>query len=403
MDRTDNAENASSDMDWVESHEPVSVGVNDDSHGRPRPAPERQSRAKRRRRNPTLIHALPREAITKVFRFLHSRGSKSDECMPISDLTPLLPLRLVSVSFRDAFDGHVSSLDLSSVQMNLLQKALTSILPKFRKLSTLSLSDSALSEEMRPSWMAFFQEKNLRLRHLILSSKRDVVGDAMFPPDLATASLVASSCSLSLETLSTDCNVLTLAVARHCKNIQTANLLMDSIMEEGLIGFRSVRSLGLVYRKGITADKASRLTESLEKIKHGRMLVHVRANQLRSSQFEMFPHVPGLWKVSIFDGFIEDRVRGMKMLANCFQLREIQFEWVRNLTGQDVAVLAREMKERLMRIRIWECGEVSDEALSALAEWCPHVEVELRFLRDQFSQGALSLLGDRVSWGSYAF
>lgn len=402
MDCTDNAADASSDMDWIEASGPVSTGVNDDSHGRPRPSAERPC-AKRRRRNPTMIHTLPAEAIVRIFRLLHPEAPTGDECMPISGLTPLLPLRMVCVSFRDAFDGHVLSLDLSSLHVKLLQRALDSIVIRFRNLSTLSLSDSALCEEMQPYWSSFFQKTNLRLRHLILSNKRDARDDAMFSPDLGTALLMAFSCRSSLEMLSTDCNMLSLSVARYCVNVHTANLLMDRIVEEGLIGYQSLRSLAVVYRKGITAEKASKLCETVQAIQQGRMLVHIRVNQLRSSQFEMFPHVAGLRKVSIFDGVIEDKTRGMKMLAKCPQLDEIQFEWVRNLTGEDVAVLAREMKERLMRLRIWECNEVSDEGLSALAKWCPHVEVELRFLRDQFSQKALSLLGDRVSWGSYAF
>lgn len=401
MDYSDNVADAASDMELVESCETVRSGVADELRGCPRPAVERPS-AKRRRRNPTLLHTLPVEALAKVFRFLHSEGA-GDECTTLSDLHELLPLRMVSVAFRDAFDGHVMSLSLSWLHLNNLQKALGSIVSKFRNLSTLSLPGSALCEEMHTCWAVFFQNTNIRLQHLIFSSKRNGSEDSMFPPNMATASLVASSCRSSLEVLSTDCNELVLAVAEHCPNVHVVNLLMDRVIEKSLLGFRSIRTLSVVYRKGLDAGRARGFTETVQAMQHGRMLVHVRANQLRSSQFEMFPHVPGLRKISIFDGAIEDRTRGMRMLANCQHLEEIQFEWVRNLTGKDVADLAKEMRGRLMRLRIWECEDVNDEGLVALAEWCPHVEVDLRFIRDQFSQRALSLLGDRVSWGSHAF
>lgn len=369
----------------------------------PRPTSERPP-AKRRRVNPVVLLDLPVETISKVIRFLHPHFPEDDECLRFSSVLELLPLRTVCTTFCDAFDGHITTLNVSSLQGLSLQFLLLKFLPRFRNLATLWLPKSAMCTEMHTYWTSFLCKRTTaRIRHLIFAHEESINQEYPYQPSLSTVKDVMSGLNDSLEILSTDCNEVVTAVGMCQNNIHTANLVMDNIIESALLGFRSMRSLSLVYRKGIDVRKLNELTRVINHIQHGGMIMHLRVNQIQSLQFESLSLLPGLRKVSFFDGIIEGANRGMLRLAACKFLDEIQFEWMKGLNGSDIVVLATEMGDRLRKIRIWECSEVTDEGLEALAVYCPRAEVELRFFRDQFSHGALAKLGDRVSWGSYEF
>lgn len=73
---------------------------------------------------------------------------------------------------------------------------------------------------------------------------------------------------------------------------------------------------------------------------------------------------------------------------------------MQTLTDTDLEIVARGMRHRLRMLSIRNCSLVGDEGLQAVAKWCPLVELELRFVRDQFGGATLAMFGDRVSWES---
>lgn len=372
----------------------------------PPPTTEIFINPKRHRRNPsapTLLQNLPVEAVTSIIRYLHLHPPSPSDPNPTTSIRPLVHLRLVNQLFRNAFDAHILSLDLRDLPLHSLSSFLTTMLPRFHSLVCLSLPASALSPSILDQWKYFFSKSRARLQHIIFAHPTSndhptPVIEAVIP------SILARHYVHSLERITTNSDNFLYAVGSTIgsapNNIRNLQLQMDDISESRLICFKSLTWLKILYRKTLSLERAQSLVQVVQACKNADIRVHLRLNQLGSSSFTFLPHMPGLSKVSFFDGVIQDTNRGMSDLSSCLKLEQIQFEWVRDLSGQDIVALAQVMGQRLKKLVIWNCDEVGDEGLIGLAKYCPNAEVELHFGRDQFSQQALASLGDRVSWGT---
>lgn len=131
-------------------------------------------------------------------------------------------------------------------------------------------------------------------------------------------------------------------------------------------------------------------------------VVELRLNYLPTSQLAFVTEIPRLRKLSLFDGVVDGDGNGLQVLARCPFLEDVQLEWIKGLTGAHLEKLAVTMGERLKHLKIWNCDQVNDRGLEAVATHCPAAEVELKFERDQFHPRTLARFGDRVSWASYA-
>lgn len=382
----------------------------------PRPFSDHSIMSKRRRPNPRMtLSDLPFEAVTSIFRYLqsdlsdpglptplshiHSDLSGSGLPTPLSHIRQLAPLRLLNSLFRDAFDAHVTSLDLSDISRCHLGSLLSTILPRLHNITFLSLPMCALSGGLHECWHHFLQTSRARLQHLMFVNSNSI-SQSSPPANDAIPPLLANAFRSSLERITTNSESFLSAFSNSPQNVHSLQLQMDQISETKLLPFSSLSTLKLLYRVSLTRERAQLLVNVLQSVRNPSLHVHLRLNRFPSSYFTMFPHIPGLHKVSLFDGVIEETNRGMFDLASCPHLEDIQFEWTRHLSGQDIMELANIMRHRLKKLLIWRCEHVTDQGLLAIANLCPNAEVELRFARDQFSPQALAALGDRVSWGS---
>lgn len=366
---------------------------------------------RRRTHSKTTIRDLPLETLSRIIAQLHTDidhvrdlSAPQEHPTTMCQIRPLLPLRTLCRHFRDAFDAHVVSLDLCDLSSWRFGEYLTGLLPRLRNLTTIALPPCALVTVLLLQWHYFFVNSQAKVQHLIFApppSTQDLPSPASVGSHVPI--LLAKACSNSLERLSTSSSSLVAAMGQYSQHVHMLHLIMDDIVEDVLLPFRHLRNLFLLYRRVLTADRAHALVRVLKHIQHVGILVHLRMNHIRSVDFNLFPQVAGLKKLTIFDGVIDPQERGMRFLADCPLLEDIQFEHVDQLSGADIQELARLMKQRLKHLRIWDCRLVSDEALFAIAHLCPAAEVDLRFIRDQFSSRALAALGERVSYGSRAF
>lgn len=173
---------------------------------------------------------------------------------------------------------------------------------------------------------------------------------------------------------------------------------MDEVDPDKIAGFPAVH-IRLLYRSRLQRHTGEKLLSVLRGMNR-LQVVELRLNNLSSEMYAMFPHVPHLRKLSLFDGTILPGERGVGFIANCKELEELHLEWMHGLSGADMIVLARGLGERLRKLRLWNCEGVCDEGLMAVAYFCPNAEVELRFVREQFGGAALAAFGERVSWAS---
>lgn len=131
-------------------------------------------------------------------------------------------------------------------------------------------------------------------------------------------------------------------------------------------------------------------------------MVELRLNYLPTSALGFVSNIPKLRKLSLFDGEVDGDGAGLQVVGKCAFLEDVQLEWIKGLTGEHMEKLARTMGERLKSLRIWNCEDVNDRGLVAVATHCTEVELELKFEREQFHGRTLAMFGERVSWGSYA-
>lgn len=176
---------------------------------------------------------------------------------------------------------------------------------------------------------------------------------------------------------------------------------MDGVDASVLSLFRRLRLVKLLYRSRLSVSAASTLVSALSHCGPDLRAVELRLNHLSSSALGFAAEMPRLRKLSLFDG-VMDGGGGLDVLGRCGFLEEVQLEWMKGLRGEHIEGLAKIMGGRLRRLRIWNCEEVNDHGLEAVARYCPGVEVELKFEREQFCNRTLAMFGERVSWGSYA-
>lgn len=163
--------------------------------------------------------------------------------------------------------------------------------------------------------------------------------------------------------------------------------------------FRSLSHVRLLYRD-MRLVKGAPLVTALARCRELRM-VELRLHGASTRSFEFLPRVGRLRKLSLFGCGVEGDQR-MKAVAACGELEELELEWIRGLNGDDLGMIASGVGRRLRRLRICNCEDVDDRGLERVATMCPQTEVELRFVREQFSARVLMMFGERVSWGSYA-
>lgn len=368
-----------------------------------RPTIDSCPRPKRRRPNPrTTLQDLPLEAITMILRYLHPTAVDKTIPMSITNIRHLVPLRTLNIHFRDAFDAHVISFDLTDVPSSRLVSVLTTMLPRFHNLAFLSLPIAAFSASLLGPWQYFFKTSQARLQHIMFVNP-DSEEQQISMAGSTIPALLANVYYNSLEQVTTNSDAFLTAMTTYPQNLRHLQLHMDRISETRLQSFKGLGSLKMLYRIPMSLERAQLLVSVLQEIRNPYLHIHLRLNKFPSSFYSLLPHIPGLHKVSLFDGVIERNNRGIRELASCPYLEDIQFEWIRQLSGQDIVDLATFMGYRLKRLLIWRCENVTDEGLIAISNMCPNAEVELRFFREQFSQTALAFLGDRVSWGSYVF
>lgn len=163
-----------------------------------------------------------------------------------------------------------------------------------------------------------------------------------------------------------------------------------------LHAFRSLRVAKLLYRARLRPGETDALVEVLAAARGTLARVEMRLHGPAGDDLAFLARVPWLGRVSLFGGG-----RDVGVLGKCAYLSEVGLEWVGGVSGEDLKRIARGLGGRLRKLRVWHCAGVDDDGLRAVAELCPFVEVELRFVREQFSGQVLALFGDRVSWRSY--
>lgn len=370
------------EMDDVSMSDSVSLDI-------VRPPSDRPAKRRRRSISPTRLHQLPVDALKAIIRYLHP--PRCERFLRMSDLSPLLPLRLQHSALRDAFDAHVVDLDMTGIPTVRLADLITTLLPRLPNLATLSLPAAAQAMSVLESWRLFFTRSAARLRHVIFLPASD--GDAV-------ASLFARACAPTLEAVSAATpSVLSALVGPPASRVASLELLMDGLDERMLGMLSGLREVRLLYRAQMTRSRAQTLCTALCALP-ALTSVHLRANGIASTDFCMFRSVPYLTRLALFDGRVEEPTRGITDIVSCSTLEELHLEWMEGLSTADLTELCMGMRRRLRGLRIWNCEKLTDEGILAIAQHCPTAEVELRFVRQQFSLQALAALGDQVSWGS---
>lgn len=331
-------------------------------------------------KHPLKLQSLPHEALKQILHHLHP-----SPCTPAS-LRIYYPLRTLCTSLRDAFDAHLTSIHLQSATPALLSR----ILPRFHSLTALTLVGAATRDHLMPHYRDFFEHSRARIRALTYTSNGV---DAELPH------LLAGYLAETLESLSTTSHVLLCALATPLSPLHTVELLMNDMDPACFPKFRSLSHVRLLYR-GATWVSGAPLVTGLAQCRELRV-VELRLHGASTRSFEFLPRLGRLRKLSLF-GCVVDGEKRMKAVAACGELEELELEWIRELNGNDLRIIASGVGRRLRRLRICNCEDVDDRGLEQVATMCPRTEVELRFVREQFSMRVLMMFGERVSWGSYA-
>lgn len=346
---------------------------------RPLPPPKR-----RRHNRPALrLQDLPLESLKKVLSHLHPVPRVHP--LPLLHLKYIAPLRLLCRQLRDAFDAHVTSLSLATVPHAVLPK----IIPRlyiFRSLKTLMLSPASVANETLTFWDSFWPVANIRDLTLTTDESTPIV------------ERLTAVCAKALVRVSTTSEQSVQTLAAHNASVQTFDLLMDTIDASLISRFPySLRALRVLYRQRIPQSQRERLVESLSNL---RALSHVeiRLNGLRLGDYAFLPHIRCLKKISLFDGVVDDTA--VQALCACSGVEELFFEWMRGFSGRHLENIAGRFGTTLKKLRIWNCEDLDEGGLRRVAALCPNVELEVRFIREQFGCSVLALFGDRVSWAS---
>lgn len=298
-------------------------------------------------------------------------------------------LRLVSRAYRDAFDSHVTSFDFTALTPATIVAALTRALPRFRNLSSLTLTPHSTDRALEPLW-ATYLACPAPLTTLRISN--------CDPLSNIAPALTASSPrlgALHVATAHPHATASILSAAAHHGSVTTVDALLDDV-DVRVLAFPSLCVLRALYRSGLSAPSLSRLAASLCQAPSLRV-VELRVHGGSGATVASLPSVPHLVKLSLFgvDGDV-----GLGALAACRFLAEVQLEWVDGLCDGDIEEFTRMMGSRLVRLRIWNCCGLTNAALAAVAHACPDVEFDLKFERGQFSEAAVKALR-RVRWEAW--
>lgn len=347
------------------------------------------------------LQDLPQVIIKQVLShlclpFLASRTQKES---PLPFLRAHSRLRLLGTVFRDAFDTSVTSLNLTTLPPDAHPPFILHTLPRFTSLTTLVLYPNSLNPTFFPAWRHFLTSRpSPPITSLTFVAPRPSEASAPDP----FAELFAAELAASVQTLSTSCMPLLLAFACRAAPLTSLELLMDGLRPDMFPAFRSLRTAKLLYRTRIQPFAALCLVKALQHCQPDLRAVELRLNYLPTSDLAFVPDIPRLRKLSLFDGEVDGDGKGLLALARCAFLEDVHLEWIKGLTGKHLEALAVAMGARLKHLKIWNCDEVNDTGLEAVATHCPGVELELKFERDQFSPRTLVMFGERVSWESYA-
>lgn len=310
-------------------------------------------------------------------------------------LREAIHVRYVCRLLRDAFDAHVTSLDLRDLPASVVALALTTAMPRFISLSSLQVSTVATDPLLEPAWRSFFSRSgHIQLRELTYSG-----GDSLS----TVPESLARWCAASLEVVSSTSFALVSALAMHCPGIRTADVMMDEMDPRVFSSFKSLQVLRVLYRHGITVRQVELLIRALAECAHTLQYIEMRVHNKTMCALALLAHIPRLRKVSLFnvrhsekDG---DSFAGA--ISSCMFLDALQLMWIDSLHDEHIEALSRQMGSRLRHLTIWNCGALTDRALISVAQHCPLVELELKFERNQFQASTLTLFGNRISWGSW--
>eukprot|EP00177_Eucheuma_denticulatum_P000695 GFKZ01001252.1.p1 GENE.GFKZ01001252.1~~GFKZ01001252.1.p1 ORF type:complete len:381 (-),score=15.90 GFKZ01001252.1:84-1226(-) len=370
---------------------PLITRINMDKHSfHARPMPAAMPLPKRRRTilsdvemtdvQTLRLQSLPHEALKQILHHLQPSPATPDS------LRTYYSLRTLCVALRDAFDAQVTCIHLSNANPFFI----SNVLPRFRYLSRLSIPVAAAQARLIPEYDLFFRRSGTRIQSIVYTSDGS---------DGALPALVANAIAKTVESVSTTCAPLLQALAAHAPPIHTLELLMNEMDPRLFTSFACLSHVRLLYRDtGMFAGM--QLVSSLRQCRN-LQTVELRVHGVSTREVEFLGEVPRLRKLSLFGCVVEGEKR-IDAVGQCHELEELQLEWMHGLNGMDMRVVARGLGGRLRQLRIWNCEEVDDAGLEAVARWCGMVEVEVRFVREQFSARVLSLFGERISWGSYA-
>lgn len=317
------------------------------------------------------------------------------------------PLREVCRAFRDAYDTHVLAWDFGGVERigpQSVEIALTRVLPRLRNLSALALTPASTDRALVDAWRTYCAAAaaaGVRVRTLsfadaaVYSEVPEIVA-ALAAGNLEALHVITSGAPGAMTT-----TAILSSVAQYCVNVRALDALLDGVDLRVLAGFASLHVARLLFREGVSGDSMLRLTWALSQVAASLQSVDLRIHHLRSTS-DALSHVaaiPRLRKLSLFSC----SPPAPSWLAGCLYLSELQLEWLDDLSDVMVEELSRVIGPRLLSIRIWNCGSLTDYSLLALAQACPRTAVDLKFERPQFSPRAIAALPNCINceaWGT---
>lgn len=329
------------------------------------------------------LHHLPHQVLKLIMAKI--TGSAP---LDLAKLASYLPLRAVCTSFRAAFDAQVTNLIIPLTESN--GQFIEQIMPRFNNLHTLTLHRLQPNLPFDQHFGAYFSKTNARIRTLTYMTPHEIMS-----PHEPLADVLSACFSKYLESLSTTSLPLLVAMAIAKAPIRELWVLMNDVDPNVLRGYQKLRRVCLLYRD----TTALRMCGVAQSLRYCTLLerVEVRVHGMSTTSLDWLQDVPRLKKVNLFGCTVEGRHR-LEVLGRCKELEEVGFDWMKGFSGKDLAAFAKSIGERLQKIFMRNCEQVDDAGLYVLAKRCQRCEVELRFVREQFSPHVLALFDQRISW-----
>lgn len=362
--------------------------------------------AKRPRTLPKChLQQLPQNALIRIVSHMYPPNftAGADRPLSISSLKYVLELRLVCKSLRNAVDAHIVSLSLREIPPSKMKAFLKGPLRTFSPRE-LHLSANNLRKEIQSIWKEYLAFHGRQLRSLwyfppypenyINYNNAEESAELHNNSINDTSQIFAEALPESLRKLVTWSPRLLYELGRLNKTVHKLHVHLLNFHVDQLRIADQINKLQPRFLELRVSDAEVGL---LRKLKAFRIAIHLY--QPRQAVSVDLPKVIGLYEVSLVDVeswiIAEQFVTG---LEGCNQIVAISFEDC-VITSAHIERIARRF-EGLQRLRILKCSHVTDDALCVVAKHCCNVEIELLFVRDQFSPETLAKFGNRISWGS---